>query len=330
MIIGQTHLYSRWQPPNQNLGGAIVQLNSLMARVGREYPHQLPDLRSSDAILILSDFGGEHRSSSYETYSFLLVDPWSFGDWDRRWQGFRSRHLRDGRRVSFKGLNDKHKRAALPAYFRAAEHLNGILFTMLFRKNIGSFFERDAAVEPGEQFPAWKPAILEKVLRAVHLVSFLVAGLSGPDQDIHWYTDDDAIAPSLARLYDVCEIYKRVSSHYIQHPMRHFRFGTSQTDDGSLRLEDLLALPDLAAGALADLFTTHLRYGPRLGQVACAPNKNVQPKTQLVMNWLSDERGRLKKLVLLTETAENSTGLDFKRIKLWGSRNVFIAPLGPA
>jgi hypothetical protein len=181
--------------------------------------------------------------------------------------------------------------------------------TIIFSKEMGSFFsesgKREVDKEKLPEFSHWSPMAFERLLRAVHLVSFFVAGLSAPGQDVFWYTDEDDIAPNDARLYDVCEVYKRVSGHYVAHMMRHFRFGTSRSEDGTRILEDLIAIPDFAAGCLAELTQLYAKAGLFPGNnMLVPPPEGLSYKSRLLLDWLAFSGSSLRRLVYAFEQSE--------------------------
>lgn len=316
-------VFHRWRPIANTDLGPMNLLSSMIENGETREPGLIPDLHRPDEIYILSDFGGEHEESVYEAASFLVLDVSSLHEWDRLWRPYRRRHLSDGRRMAFKKLNDKMRQAALPAFLRAAGRLNGLLFTVLFEKKIDSMFQRDEDRPP--EFRQWKSRPMEKLMRSLHIASFLLAGLSRPHQDIYWFTDEDEVAPNVPRLYDICEMFQRISSHYIPHPMRNFRFGTAALDDGTRRLEDLLALPDLAAGSLSELLSAHRRSAaPSLSEIIQQPPEDTSYKTKLLLSWLSDQADRLRNLAVAAEFEEESQKPAWKRIRLWGSNEAFL------
>jgi hypothetical protein len=72
----------------------------------------LPDLRGANTLIVTSDYGGYHKGAKYETISFLLASLDGCGDWESKRVHLRTRLLPNGRRMSFKGLNDRHRRDA--------------------------------------------------------------------------------------------------------------------------------------------------------------------------------------------------------------------------
>lgn len=63
------------------------------------------------------------------------------------------------------------------------------------------------------------------------------------------------MAANVQRLTQLTEVLARVSSNSIAHDLRHLRCGTTHSDDGTLSLEDLVAICDLGAGAFCEVAT---------------------------------------------------------------------------
>jgi hypothetical protein len=100
------------------------------------------------------------------------------------------------------------------------------------------------------KFPGWKPAIMERLLRVVHFISLFVSGLSRSSQDVLWITDEDAIAPNERKHGELTRIFGQICSQYLAHDLGHIRVSTTASDTGKRDVENFVALPDFAAGAL--------------------------------------------------------------------------------
>jgi hypothetical protein len=90
--------------------------------------------------------------------------------------------------------------------------------------------------------------------------------------------------------------------------MGHLRCGTAKSDDGSLQLEDLVAIPDLAAGASAEFLWTLDRDGvgilsPLLQQLPRA----LSWKSRMIMPWLLHEGGSLDRILCIIDGGSNAT-----------------------
>jgi hypothetical protein len=298
----------------------------MIERVEAKEPGAIPNVRRGKLFLVASDYGGEHDLAEYQVLSFLFADWQQCGDWERTRQELRRRYLSDGRRMSFKTLRDKKKRAVLQMFLSAANNISGLSVSILIHKSIASLFRESGHIdlsEPEQEgFSHWKETSFEKMLRVVHLVSFFVAGLSSAGQDVLWITDEDEIAANDDRLRELTNLFGNISSHYIPHNMGHFRCGTTKSDNGSRQLEDLASIPDLIAGALSEGVATLNRQGtmPSHSLFVFRP-QNIKTKVVEIMNWFSTDLEPLKRLVYMIDPVENSSSLSIKRIRFHGSND---------
>jgi hypothetical protein len=221
----------------------------------------------------------------------------------------RARLLCDNRRMSYKGLNDRQKQRALLPFLEAADQIPGFLVSIAVEKAISTLFEAggeapDLAIMDAFDLPA---AVFEKTLRIIHFVSFFSAGISSEGQDVLWFTDEDAIVANPERLELFTNIWGNVVSHYLRHNLRHLRCGTTKSDDGSNSIEDLAAIPDLAAGALCDLMPEIVTLS-RSGIIAPLLRPSKQ-KASVIGRWLSDGDQPLKRLNLVLSRRADSGGM---------------------
>ena len=76
-------------------------------------------------LMFGSDYSGDHAKSPFRTYGSLVADEDGSPQWPARYRDVRGKYLKDGRRMSFKNLNDVQRRRALVPFLEAAEYLNG-------------------------------------------------------------------------------------------------------------------------------------------------------------------------------------------------------------
>jgi hypothetical protein len=266
-------------------------------------------------LLSVADFSGSHRGSRHDTYAFLLLDLDANDWWFQAQRAFRHEMLKS-RRLSFKALNDGARRAALPVFLKAADEIDGVLVVVAVDKDAGSLFERSDASETQEWLGGWKTAVQEQVLRIAHLGSYLVAGFSAPNQNVLWIVDQDQIAANDGQLTQLTKIVGTVGGHYLKHNLGHLRCATTRSDDGSLAIEDLAAISDLAAGAFAEYFNAVTRQGrfPVKGIISPEP-LGLSPKTRLLCRWLLDPNQALSRLFLLLDRPNDGAGLRATKIK---------------
>lgn len=186
---------NNWRALNKPDLGFRNLFSQMIERVEAKEPGAIPNLRRGKLFFVASDYGGEHDLAEYQVLSFLFADWQQCGDWERMRKELRRQYLSDGRRMSFKTLRDKKKRAVLQMFLSAANNIAGLSFSILVHKAIASLFRESGHIDlskPGhEGFSHWKETSFEKMLRVVHLVGFFIAGLSRAGQDVLWITDED-------------------------------------------------------------------------------------------------------------------------------------------
>lgn len=210
-----------------------------------------PNVPRTQTLLMTADFSGQHSGQHFDTYAFLFLDLDRNQSWFSAQREFRRSVLRAPRRMAFKSMNDNKRRRALVPFLRLANEMEGCLFLFAISKTGGSMFSpRQQGDASSDILASWKPRVQERLLRILHLSGFLTAGLSVAGQDLLWIIDKDEIASNVDQLTQLTKVFGQISSHYLEHDLRHIRCGTTGSDDGSLALEDLAAIPNLAAGAL--------------------------------------------------------------------------------
>jgi len=63
---------------------ALLLMNSVsrsLADFARQYPDGFPSLQNASALIIGSDFSGDHKDAPFESICLLLVDSASVGAW---------------------------------------------------------------------------------------------------------------------------------------------------------------------------------------------------------------------------------------------------------
>lgn len=198
---------------------------------------------------------------------------------------------------------------------------------VLINRQIKQLFELPSPQElRAGELPAlanWNVRSAEKVMRVVHFLSFFLAGLSKPRQNVVWISDQDEIAPNPARLSDLTTVFSTVAGSYLGYDLGHMRVGTTESDSVDRQIEDLAAIPDLAAGALTHAFGEYqLRGGIARSGLVLPPPDSLQPKAREIMNWHSDERMILRPLVVMIERADEAGHVIVRLVQLEGRRSV--------
>lgn len=259
-------------------------------------------------LLLAADFGGQHKGPHFETYAFLILDLDRNTQWLEGQRHFRSHVLPNRRRMSFKAMNDSQRRDALVSFLDLAHDIEGWLVLFAISKNgISLFSDRDEDPEANALLSGWKPAVQERLMRILHLSAFLVSGLSVPGQNLLWFIDEDDVAANVDQLTQLTALFAQVASHYLPHSLGHIRCGTARSDDGSLSLEDLVAISDLSAGAFCEIATDLVRADrfPRQGVFTPVP-AGQSWKNRVMATWLAGDGGELLRLPCIIDLSPST------------------------
>lgn len=258
-------------------------------------------------IYVASDYGGAHNASLFETVSVLYLDMQASSEWEYRRRAVRKRYLSDGRRMAFKKLNDSKRQDALVPFLDAANRITGLLLTLAVRKSIQNlcsdeelfaYSKKQLSLDNGMNY-----ASFERMLRIVNLVAMLSGGLSKHGQSIYWISDEDALFANDRRSQDLKKILDRWSGHYVAHPLGEVGVGTTMIDEGDRTDEDLNAIPDLAAGAVAEVTTALAQAcgGTIPIKIEVPFDHKLSPKTELIYSWIEDDKYSLQRAVIVIE-----------------------------
>ncbi len=260
----------------------------------------LPDLRRSQNIVIASDYSGEHDTAEFQVLSFLFSDGQSVQAWDKDRVIVRNDHLKN-REMSYKGLKDKAKAQALLPFLNAANNLSGLSVTIATHKKVESLFSvkrLNLAEEGLAKYSHWDTSKFEKLFRVANFIGFFVAGLAHADQDIRWITDEDAIVANEKRIAEVNELCDFALNFYAGQHTGSFSCEIDISDDGTMFKKDLVAIPDLIAGALSEILS-HLHSGnlmPIDEKIVPLPD-SLSHKSVEIVNWFADYSKPLKRIL---------------------------------
>ena len=219
-------------------------------------------------------------------------------------RAFRRRLLPDGRRLSFKALNDRNRRLAMTRFLDMAGDIEGALVVFAIDKSHDSLFLPLAPDADRSALLAWKPSVHEHLMRVAHLSALCLATLSRPHQDVLWVCDQDEIASNDAQIIALTPVIGQVAATMLRHPMGHIRVGNTRSDDGSRVLEDLTAIPDLVAGAACEVLSLMKRQDrlPVQGLQIGMP-VGLSAKSSSLLGWMSQEGRPLRTQLIAIEAA---------------------------
>ena len=266
----------------------------------------LTSVRRGPTLFLASDYGGAHKGAAFETLSFLLADSAYLWLWDELRAKLREKALPQKRRMSFKALNDRARQRALVPFLRYANTIPGLLATFVLDASASDLLSESQPPDGNTAFGSvgnWSESSFRKLSRIGQLGAMLVSGMSAPGQNLIWVTDDDEIAPNREKLFEATRLMGHYLNHFLYHNLGHIRFGTTGTvDAGDRQIEDLVALPDLAAGCVSEIFTylrTHTGAGP--SKILQPATQQASLKSKVIANWLAEGGHPLRKLLILIE-----------------------------
>jgi len=229
---------------------------------------ELPDFSDDEKIAVMSDFSGEHKGAHFNTYSFLILAYNKVGPFMAQVEELRRRHglIEPYSEFAFKDLSFGPRSRALPEFLRLVDNfIHGAVITIAIDKQIDTVFgvsKRETYLLMEQQLAAmgfgkWRGAAAEKVLRVCHSIAIFAALTTKDNQRLLWYCDNDVINENAQdrRFEDTQNIFVRALGMYCKHKFDLVGFGKS-FDDKS-HLDDLLSIPDFAAGVVQDLLQAH-------------------------------------------------------------------------
>ncbi|MGB6385016.1 MAG: hypothetical protein WBE45_02555 [Terriglobales bacterium] len=283
-------------PPSM-YSSLIESVEYLLLESHRKRKLILPELGAfkNRSLGIFSDYSGE-GSGRYFVYSVLVCGFNMRESFNKRMAKVRPEFGLGAKEIAYKNLNKGQMCLALPDYLAAADQLPGFLCTVAIDKRIRSVFgvEQDVrrrlvAVLRDAELSVRKPDVAEKLLRVVHLAAYLTALLGRDGQNVFWMTDNDAICPTPLQHKQLLDFFfGRVLPLY-QRPGSQFdrMGGATPFPERSVEMNDLLSLPDLAAGTLGDYLSKRDVLGP--------DKILVKEGTDKIMLWLGKPGIGLKK-----------------------------------
>jgi hypothetical protein len=258
-----------------------------------------PNLRDGSDIVLGSDYSGEHARPEFQVLSFLLTTKRSvFCDWEPARMAVR-RKLPDGRRMSFKDLNDALRINTLAEFLEAASLLNGLLVCV--------------AVQKSHTIPHclpnlmhdWTPDTLQKLLRICVFGGAFVDGLRALGQRLHWITDDDSIVANDDAKHDAASVMGGLLQKYDNEDLEVGLGIASSFKDDDMRAEDLVAIPDLAAGAFSEgLCQIGKENIPVTAVGESSATLYLQTKSTLITAWRLDHMVPLRHLSVVVRDGQ--------------------------
>jgi hypothetical protein len=213
--------------------------------------------------------------------------------------------------MSFKALSDRRRRAVLKAFLGAALNMSGLCFVVLVNRAIKHLCFRTAADydrlrETASLQSRWKDRELEEAVRTTYTVAMLVGGMSQPNQAVTWLSDEDNLFSNERHSADVARLLGNFTDHHVKHPLGVRGIGTTALDEGDRAIEDIVAVPDLIAGAVTELANSVADVcGGRIpSYLAIDYRGKVSAKSDIISSWLWETPGKLARVVARIDTVE--------------------------
>jgi hypothetical protein len=141
-----------------------------------------PQSLSGEAAIIATDSSGLDAKSRYRVDAYLCVDLDGLHKWEHLRCQIRQKFLPDGRRISYKGLNDKTRARALIPFLSSVLDIPGLLLVTVTNRSLRTLcFDGDMlahAKERGIISGKWKEKELDTAVRIAHTVAYIVGGMS--------------------------------------------------------------------------------------------------------------------------------------------------------
>ena len=138
----------------------------------------------------------------------------------------------------------------------------------------------------------WKTALV---------IDLLLRGLSGAGQDVQvFWTKTRSSTQQLAE-----RVFVAPSAGFLRHtPLTLHAADPSMLGPPRVGTEDLLAIPDLAAGALAELSTSDARIASDADGLMTAERDVLQEKALSILDWLCLHQRHLRRMAYLLRQDE--------------------------
>lgn len=256
--------------------------------------------------MVASDYGGQHKAATHESFSFLVADLAFCWLWNEERERVRAKFFNEKRRMSYKALNDVQRLHALSPFLTAADLIPGVLATVLVDKRyIRSFvLTPEDRLELPKGLTDWPTSVITKMMFVSHIGAMLIAGLSNEGQNVIWLTDNDDFVANDDRVIKLTPLFAGMISQYSGHGMGHFRFGTMKCDNGDLLIEDLAALPDLVCGALGEIPARGLLRKESIIQIPML--NHIPAKAMSIVRWLGHLGKALCRLTFVADEGDSA------------------------
>ena len=249
----------------------------------RTHPNAFPDLRGDPALVLASDYSGDHQESQWQVLSFILTSlPGLLQRWDAPRALVREQHFMGDRRHAFKKLGDAVRQRALIPFLHASSVINGVVLCVAVHKSVHSHFGINF-----RNLDGLKPLVMAKLTRIAALGSILTSGLSKAGQEFHWTTDDDEIVAN-EKAQDIAgKVLAGAIQLFCPHGFQDSAFGIASKFEDGRCAEDLCAIPDLVGGAVVETLGALQGVIPESSHLFTPVLSVLPTKVQILSSWIS-------------------------------------------
>lgn len=254
--------------------------------------------------IIVSDYSGQHRGAANEVYSFLITTSEILEEWLPLQSVFRGRWLPDNRRISFKQLREPMRRRAYPYFLELVGKLRANLVTVMIDNRVESLVDggpKALAIALDDCFASnTPPGTVEKIYRLAVFLSMIGAGLRRHDQCSLWISDHDETLDTFDKRERICRLMTYLYFGFTgRRKSAEQNFVTTAANKLPNWVEDVAAIPEIAAGACANLYATlPLFIGQQTWTIGMARSCDLDWRAAAFCDWLTSPRGVLRHVLL--------------------------------
>ncbi len=311
-----------WQSITDGKYGLSKRISDEMFKLSLMKPNYMIDIRNSPAFILASDYSGSHKESKYNTYSFLVGHIPKDSSWDKLRLKFRKDTFQDIEKLSFKNFDKKWYSKLLDNFLSISDSYNGILFNFIIDKKIKKLFSNTISENhfPELIYPinnSWSKKSFDKLSLVATLGSIIITGLSSIGQDIFWISDQDEIAPNSFKHDQSGSVFTHYLNFYFPEKKGQFVFVTNEAKIEDFMFDDLVSIPDVAAGTVNEYFNYLYKINATVGMRLSLPiYQEFSNKTQTILKWLSNSSNNLKKLFFVLTPNTEKSRIDIHLLKI--------------
>lgn len=274
----------------------------------------LPELKTlgNESIAIFSDYGGEHKGSKYNSYSFLFCGWNHCYHISKALKTVREKYDLNRNEISFKNLEYGPTFRALDEYLETIDrNVYGFSLTILIDRNLRSLFIGNENIHLLREIEnaglgRWHKKAAEKLMRILHIIGYVLPLIADSNQKVIWMSDKDPVIQNSEMFNNALGLLKAVLKVYSDNKYKQIGGAKLPFEDKDIHTMDLLSITDLIAGAVEQYFTTEQKEGSPF----------VKNGAEKVIKWLANSGDFLKKEVVLIHSIDSKLrieGVKFKK-----------------